>query len=74
MASLREKLPGAGKTTLLIVHGSDEMISRSMRNIPKLSLARAADVNVADVLQHQYLVGSKAALELLNNRLAKKSQ
>jgi large subunit ribosomal protein L4 len=74
MVALRAKLPGAGKSTLLIVAGQEGEVARAMRNIPKMSLVRAADVNVADVLEHQYLVGSKTALEFLASRLGKKAK
>jgi large subunit ribosomal protein L4 len=72
VAALRDQLPGKGKSTLLIVGKESEQVGRAMRNIPKLSLARAADLNVVDVLEHQYLVATKDALALLEQRLAKK--
>lgn len=69
-AALREKLPGAGRTTLLLVR-ENGAAERATRNIPKLTLARAADANVADILKHQYVIATKGAVEDLEKRLGK---
>lgn len=71
MAELRKALPGSNKTALWLVPKSDLMIKRSTRNIPYMDLQLASDVNVVDLLHHQYVVVTKAAVEILVKRLAK---
>jgi large subunit ribosomal protein L4 len=72
VAKLRSALPGSGKTTLLVVSGKDESAERAVRNIPRIELVRAQDVNVLDVLNHQYIIATKDALVSLEKRLTKK--
>lgn len=71
MAAVKSKLPCAEKTTLIVVPGNEAMIRRATRNLPFVSTLRAEDVNVMDLLDHQYVVASKAAIEILEKRLAK---
>ena len=71
VAKLRELLPGKGKTVLWLVPKSDDMTKRSTRNIEKLDLQLASDVNVIDLLHHQYVVVIKTAVDVLEKRLAK---
>lgn len=70
MAELRKKLPGAGKATLLLTGKEDEKLNLATRNIPKLDMQRAADVNVADLLHHQYVITTKDGIKVLEKRLA----
>ncbi len=71
MAALRSKLPGAGKSTVVIVSGDNKEIIRSIQNLPRVELKRAADLNVLDVMDHQYLIATKEAITELEKRLAK---
>jgi len=69
MRSFREALPGSGKSTLVL--GNDgAKVGLSLRNIPSVHLQRAIDLNVADLLNHQYIIASKEAVEILEKRLA----
>ena len=70
MVELRNALPGAKKTVLWLVPKSDAMIKRATNNIPKLDLQLASNVNVVDLLHHQYVVATKAAAKILEKRLA----
>lgn len=71
MAELRNAMPGAQKTMLWLLPKSDEMVKRATRNIPKLDLQLASDVNVVDLLHHQYVIATKDAALILEKRLAK---
>ena len=70
MATFRGNMPGMGKSTLFLTNGGDDLIARSVRNIPSVHLQRAQDVNVADLLHHQYIIITKDALVSLEKRLA----
>lgn len=70
MAALRSTLPGAGKTTLFLAPAIDEMVNRATRNIQKLDMQQATDVNVVDLLHHQYVITTKAGLQALEARFA----
>lgn len=71
VATLRQHLPGVGKTTMFVLPGTDAMVMRASKNIPRLDVRRAADINVVDLLHHQYVVMSKEAVAALEKRLAK---
>jgi len=70
IAILLKKLPCANRSTVLLT-GGDENLQKASRNIGKLALQRAQDLNVLDLLENQYLVASKKDLEMLEKRLAK---
>jgi len=44
------------KGTLIVLPEKDEKISRASRNIPKIKVIRADNLNVLSVLSHQYLM------------------
>jgi large subunit ribosomal protein L4 len=66
---LRTALPGAGRSTLLIETVNDQKLARAARNIPALHVQQAADVNVVDLLHHQYIIATKDAIATLEARL-----
>jgi large subunit ribosomal protein L4 len=70
MAELRNKLPGLGKTTLLLNSKDDEKLNLATRNIQKLDMQRIADVNVVDMMHHQYIIITKEGLKKLEKRLS----
>lgn len=69
-AALRRALPGDGKSTLVLQNGASENVGLSMRNIPRVHLQQVVDVNVADMLHHQYIVTTKDSIKQLEKRLA----
>jgi len=69
-ADLRGALPGAGKSTLLLVAEGTDALNRATRNIPTVHMQRAIDVNVADLLEHQYVLTTKDGIAALESRLA----
>jgi len=72
MATLRAKLPGVKKTTLVLSHGVNEEASRTVRNLKRVDMQQAVDVNVADLMHHQFVIATKDAVTALEARLAKK--
>ncbi|MCB9798349.1 50S ribosomal protein L4 [Candidatus Nomurabacteria bacterium] len=69
-AALMEKLPRNGKSTIILTNENNENLFLASRNIPKVHLQRAQDVNVADLLHHQYVITTKEGIEVLENRLS----
>jgi large subunit ribosomal protein L4 len=68
-AELRNALPGAGYSTVVVTAGKDDMVLRATNNIQKVDVARAEDLNVVDLMHHQYVLATKAAVEALDSRL-----
>ena len=72
LSELRKVLPGAGRNTILLTSDKkNENLSKAVRNIKKLDLQQAADVNVVDLLNHQFVIISKKGVKVLEKRLAK---
>ncbi|EKD67188.1 MAG: hypothetical protein ACD_48C00553G0002 [uncultured bacterium] len=69
MVTLVKALPLQGKTTL-VLGGEGEDMGLVVRNIPRVNLQRAIDMNVVDVLHHQYVIATKKAIDTLESRLA----
>jgi large subunit ribosomal protein L4 len=66
---------GLGEASVLIViDEADPMLEISARNLPDVSVVRAEGVNVYDVLRHQRLLFTKAAVANLETRLAPASK
>lgn len=71
VSDLRKKLPGNGKTTLFITSGKDENLLRAANNVPNIDVGRAEDINVVDLLHHQYVITTKEAINAIEERFAK---
>lgn len=56
-------------STLLIVDEATEALTLAIRNIPKFHMVRAMDVNVVDLLHHKHVIATKAAADVLTERL-----
>jgi len=69
LSALRNVLPGAGRSTLLLVGEKKTNIERAIRNIQKFDIKPAIDVNVVDLLNHQYIIATKNAVDVLQTRL-----
>lgn len=72
MAAWRAKLPGNGKSTILLAAADNQSLLRATRNLSALAVQRAADVSVADLLHHQYVIMTKEEIMVLEKRLASK--
>lgn len=70
VVALHTSLPVHGARMLFLTVSTDEMIARAVRNITAIDIARAADVNVLDILHHPYIVATKSAVKALERRLA----
>jgi large subunit ribosomal protein L4 len=60
----------AGRSTLIVIDGPDARAEMSARNLPRVQVLRAEGLNVYDVLRHERLVLTRAALERVQVRLA----
>jgi large subunit ribosomal protein L4 len=59
---------GAKRPTLVVLDAEEIAALKSFRNIPGVTVMRASEVAVADVVGHQSLVFSQAALEQVEER------
>ncbi len=71
VARFRAALPGSGKTTMFVVAEHASELVRAVQNVPAIDVVRAADVNVVDLLHHQYVVISADAIAALEKRFVK---
>jgi large subunit ribosomal protein L4 len=59
---------GARKPTLVVLETEEVAALKSFRNLPGVDVMQASEVGVADVIGHQSLVLSQAALEQVQER------
>lgn len=59
---------GADTPTLVVISGDEEAAAKSFRNIPKIAVATAEGVGVAEVIGSRSMIVSEAALEVLERR------
>lgn len=65
LATALKKLPLTGKKTLVVLEPDNKMAVRAARNLPFISTISANSLNVVDLLEHQCVVASKGAIELI---------
>jgi len=59
-----------GKSSVLIAtQGADEAVERAARNLPWVTVLRAVGLNTYDVLRHDKLLVTRAALDVIHERL-----
>lgn len=58
-------------TALVVLHGKDEKVFRSARNLPGVKLAPVSGVTIFDVLKYKKLVITKEAVKMLEQRLVR---
>ena len=68
---LLKKLNLSGEKVLFLVKDVEQNVKLASRNIARLDLKKADEVNAWDVLLHDKLVITKDALDELNERIAK---
>ena len=68
LSGLLKKL-GVQKGALLINEATDRNLTLAVRNMAKVEVVQAADVNTYQVLRYPQVVVSKAALEMLEQRM-----
>ncbi len=70
MSKLNEQLSPNGKRTLYVTAAPDRAVMLSARNLPKVHVLTAADVNALDILNAARVVVAKDAVDALQERLA----
>ena len=68
VVGLLKALGLAESSCLLAIEGYDLNVWKSARNIPKLSVSPASDLNAYDLLQRKTLLVTKAALDKLRGK------
>ena len=58
-----------GAPVLIVIEAEDAFVERSARNLHHVSVLRVAGLNVYDVLRHQKLLLTKAAVAAISERL-----
>ena len=58
-----------GASTLIVIDEANPTVEASARNLPKVSVVRSEGVNVYDLLRHEKLLITRAAVEKLSARL-----
>jgi large subunit ribosomal protein L4 len=71
MVGILANLKVDGNHTLVVTAGSDEKVLRATGNIPGVATLRAADINVYDVLRHNYLVLTREAADVITEVLTR---
>ncbi len=69
-AQMVGKVAPEGRKTLIVTAGLDENIMLSARNLPRVTVRTAADVNVLDVLRAVRIVVQEEAIKQLEERLS----
>lgn len=59
-----KKLP-IDNTVLIVMPATDQILLKSMRNIPSVSIIKADSLNVLDVLNNKYLMLFKDSIEII---------
>lgn len=71
VSKFRSLLPGSGKRTIFLVSEPTPEFINAVSNVPAIEVVRAADVNVVDLMHHQYVIASTDALDALEKRFVK---
>jgi len=69
-AAMLDKVSPEGRKTLFITAGQDENLMLSSRNIARVAISNASDVNVLDVLNARRILIQEEALAKLEERLS----
>ncbi|MFO7774940.1 MAG: 50S ribosomal protein L4 [Candidatus Hydrogenedentota bacterium] len=70
MAKLNEQLSPNGKRTLYVTADADRAVVLSARNLPRVDVQTAGDLNALDILNAGRVVMAKDAVDALQERLA----
>ena len=71
LAALLKKV-GLTRGGLIVVERADASLVRASRNLPKVAVVRAADVGVYELIRARTVLVTRAALDVLTARMAKK--
>lgn len=56
-------------SVLIVIDGPDEALERAARNLPRVTVLRAVGLNTYDVLRHERVLMTRAALDAVHARL-----
>jgi len=68
--ALRKILPGVGRSTLVVTEQKNDAMLRATKNVSGIDVVRAMDVNIVDLMHHQYVIVDKSAVATLEKRLS----
>jgi large subunit ribosomal protein L4 len=68
-AAVLKKIGIAEQDAIVVTAKSEDMVTRSSRNIQKVLALSVAGVNVYDLLRHKYIVSTKDGIEALQARV-----
>jgi len=71
LSELLVKLPCDAKKSLIALPNMNKDIIRAGQNIKKVQTIQAKDLNVLDLLNHQYVVMPKSAIDVIVKTFAK---
>ncbi len=71
MVNLLKKLSLDSQSVLIILGNDNIKVVRASRNIPKVNVTRAKDLNALDLLQYKYLLMEKEAPEIIEKTFIK---
>ena len=74
IADLLKSLGLADRSVLIVIAEANEKVEASARNLTRVGMIRAEGLNVYDVLRHDVLVLTQAAVAELDKRFAKKTR
>lgn len=69
VAEILDALGLRGSGVLIVIADADEKVEKSTRNLPRVSTLRVAGLNVYDVLRHERLLLTRAAVDAIEARL-----
>lgn len=67
MKEILKNLGLTGKSVLIVLHEKDDLVALSTRNIPCVSVTRAADLNTYDVIAYNMLLMTKEAAKRIED-------
>ncbi|MBM4076924.1 MAG: 50S ribosomal protein L4 [Planctomycetes bacterium] len=70
VASLLTKLGLAGKSAILTIASHDDVVWKSCRNIDRLGLSTATDLNAGILLKSSVMIATKGALDVIRSKAA----
>ena len=71
MARILKNLGLGGRSVLIVIEGRDPYVEISARNLPGVGVIRAEGLNVYDVLRHEVLLMTRAAVDAVVARLGR---
>lgn len=70
MTEILKNLPGFGKTMLILSASADKSLLNAVNNIKKVDVEQAVNVNVMELLRHQFVLITKEGVDILEKRLS----